>query len=104
MYCRRHELEPVPPNDRLNVIGIGPERMQDVIGTNRDIGIVADKAAAEVVACVDRMCGDNVANTCAQISDGVVEPRVMDVVPTRQAVDPAPWWGWRIGAGLPRRD
>src|SRR5258708_40288780 len=54
---RGHELEAVPPYDRLDVVRVGPERVEHVIGTHRDVGVVADEATAKAVGGDDRMRG-----------------------------------------------
>src|SRR5207247_9005960 len=58
----RRELKSVPPDDCLSVVRVGPDCMECVIGANRKIGIVADKATTEMIARVYRMGSDDAAD------------------------------------------
>src|SRR4030095_11486992 len=77
---RRHELETVEPHDGLNVVRVGPEGVEEAIGTSGYVGIVAKEPATEAVPCVD-VLSVNGARAPAQVADDVVEPRVVDVGP-----------------------
>jgi hypothetical protein len=52
----RRELEAVPPVDRLLVVHVGPERMEDIVGANRNITVIAKEPAPETVAAVNWVC------------------------------------------------
>ena len=51
-----HELQAIPPHNRLDIVCVGPERVERVVGTNRQGSIVANEATAKVVARIDWMC------------------------------------------------
>lgn len=56
-----YELKAVPPDRRLNVVGICPCGLEVVVGgVNDQVGVVADEAAAKVVAGVDGVSGYDV--------------------------------------------
>src|SRR5512141_2959997 len=69
---RWHELKSIEPHDRLLVVRVGPEGMEDIIGADRDTGVVADEPAAEAVASVDRMRADHLDSARANVSHIVV--------------------------------
>src|SRR6267154_2311952 len=58
MHGRRHELQAVPPNYLLIVIGVRPKCMERVVRADRESGVVANEATAEMIAGVDWMSGD----------------------------------------------
>src|SRR5262249_43381198 len=76
---RRYELETVPPHHALNVVRIGPEGMEDVVGAGGDVGVITEEAAAELVAGVNGMRADDVRHRRCDVPNNVVEPRVIDV-------------------------
>jgi hypothetical protein len=41
----RRELEAVPPVDRLLGVRVGPARMEDIVGANRNITVIAKEPA-----------------------------------------------------------
>ena len=47
------ELEAVPPDDCLLVVSVCPNGVEVVIGAYGEVSVVADEAAAELVAGVD---------------------------------------------------
>jgi len=46
------ELKAVPPNNRLLVVGVSPERMEHAIRANGDVAVVAEKTSAKSVPAV----------------------------------------------------
>src|SRR5262249_33818162 len=74
---RRYELETVPPHDALNVVRIGPEGMEDVVGAGGDVGVITEEAAAETVAGVNGLSVDAVRHGRCDVPNNVVEPRVI---------------------------
>ena len=100
----RHELETVPPDDRLHVVGISPKRVERVVRADGDVGVVTDEATAKLVASVDWMGRDQLGGAGAQINHRVVESGIVDVVAKCEAVDPTLGRRRGIGTGLPGRN
>src|SRR5256714_10511502 len=84
---RRGEFETVEPGHVLHVVAVGPEGMRNVIGAGGDVSIIAEEASTESVTGVDVLHSHGVGGP-AQVADDVIEPRVIDVVAERGAVDP----------------
>lgn len=103
MYGRRHELVTVPPCDVLHVVGVGPEGMENVVRTYRDVGVVADEPTAELIASVDWMGRYKVARPSRQISHRVIQPSVVDISTKLVATDSSDWRRRARGAALPGR-
>lgn len=80
VYASWYELEAVPPNHGLYVVGIGPDSAEVVVRVNHQISIVADETAAKLVAGVDRVSGYSLGDGCCQVCDDIVEAGVVDVV------------------------
>src|SRR5689334_20645195 len=104
MDWRRRELQAVEPNHVLHVVAIRPQRMEGVVGTHRNVGVVAEKATAEAIAGIDRLSGDDPRGTGRKVGYGVVQPRVVDVRAKLLTVDATLGRNRSIGTGLPRRD
>jgi hypothetical protein len=84
---RRDKLEATHPDEVLDVVRVGPERVEDVVRADRDVGVVADEPEKiAVVTRVDRVRRDHVLAGVGQVPDEVVQSRVVDVVAERVAV------------------
>src|SRR6516164_1575792 len=78
--------------------------MEVIIRARRDVGVVAEESSTEAVTGVDRVRAHQPGLIGSEIAHRVAEPRIVDEVTERGAVDPADRrWGSR-GTGLPRRD
>src|SRR5438105_4301897 len=77
--------------------------MEDVVRAGGHVGVIAEEASPEAITGVDVLSGRG-ASTPTQVADDVIQPRVIDVVAQRRAVDPAFRWRRTRGAGLPRRN
>lgn len=105
MYDGRYELEAIPPDDGLLVVGVRPDGVEVVVGVYCEVGIVADEAAAKLVSAVDRVRGYGLGLRCCQVGDDIVEPGIVDVTVELEAVDSSDrGWAGRFSAELPRRD
>lgn len=104
VYGCGDELEAIPPLYVLDVVGVHPDCVEYVVGSDSDVCVVADEAAAKVVSCVDRLGCYDVRCGCGQVSDDVVESCVVYVAVKCCAVDSS-FRGWRATCTyLPRRD
>jgi hypothetical protein len=54
----RREFEAVEPIHSLSVITVSPEGVGGIVGTNRNIGVVAEEPATETVPTVNGMGSD----------------------------------------------
>ena len=81
MERRRYELESVEPLHVLHVVAVGPEGVRNVVRAGAH-------ASTKAVAGVDVLSGHDV-GTAAQVADDVIEPRVVNVIAERGAVDRA---------------
>lgn len=61
------EIGSVVPIYILGVVGVGPQRVGDFVGSNCKIGVVTDEAAAELVASIYR-CGSRDPSCSAQLA------------------------------------
>src|SRR6476620_2132130 len=101
---RRCEFEAVEPDDRLLVVRVGPQRVECVVAAHGDIGVVTEETAAEAVPRVDGVRTHGLRDAGRNVSNDVVEARVVDVVAKRVASDPADGRWWSSRARLPGRD
>jgi hypothetical protein len=97
--CR--PLESAEPIHRLDVVGIGPERMEGIVRSHRDVRVVPNKAATELIPCVDGMGGHRLIDVRRQVSDHIVEPGIVDVIAECLAVGAAQTGRAEHGTGLP---
>src|SRR5215831_6526951 len=78
----RHELGTVPPHHSLCVVAVSPKGVENIVRASGDIGIIAKEATAEAVTCVDVLSVHGI-RAPAQVTDDVVESRVVDVGPKK---------------------
>ena len=70
------------------MFAVGPESVGNVVRAGAHVGVIAEEASTKAVAGVDVLSGHDV-GTAAQVADDVIEPRVVNVIAERGAVDPA---------------
>ena len=98
----RYELEAVEPDHVLLVVRVGPEGVEDVIGTNGKIGIVADEAATEPVTGIDRVRADHLLRSRADLGHIIIQAGIVDVITQRQAINATSCAAIGGCTGLPR--
>jgi hypothetical protein len=56
----RHKLETVEPDDGLLVVAVRPERMEDIVGTDSQRGVIAEEPPPNplrvLIGCVLTIC------------------------------------------------
>ena len=82
----RHELEPVKPLHTLLVAAVGPKGVENIIGADGNVGVIAEEASTEAVTRVDGLSVHGI-RAPAQVADHVVESRVVYVGPKKIACD-----------------
>jgi hypothetical protein len=84
----RDELEPVEPDHALEVVGVRPEGVEDVVGSNGDVRVVTEEPATEPIPGVDRVGADVVRDVRRQVPDPVIQPRVVESPSVSQVIRP----------------